>query len=299
MSTALSLVSNNTSLNIWDDQNKVEQIKKIFAPTLSSLEFEFFMGLGKATGLNPFTREIWAVKYGNSAAQVFVGRDGYRIAAQRHPSYDYHQCDAVYDNDQFRIAQGEVEHSYGLKNRGKLIGAYCIVKRKGAEKPIYVFVELSEYTTGKSLWNEQTGKPATMIKKVAEAQALRMAFQDLLGGTYCDEEYSRNEKAKVGQAVVNSPNVSQTERLKQVINAPIDVDEETGEIVEPTLHVHNTGRDDILISDEQLDLIAGLMKEKGFASERLQKALEYYKVDELEKMTDAQARLFILRLEKL
>lgn len=293
MNTALALVNNN--LSMWEDHSKLEQIKKLFAPQLTEAEFEFFIGLGKATGLNPFTKEIWAVKYGNGAAQVFIGRDGYRIAAQRHPEYDYHQSDAVYENDEFKVIQGEVGHSYNLKNRGKLIGAYCIVKRKRSQKPMYVFVELSEYTTNKSLWNKETGKPATMIKKVAEAQALRMAFQDLLGGTYCKEEMERRENHEVGQISIAQRNLSQTEKLKQVLN----VDEATGEIIEmPAIKVHNTGRDDILINDEQLDELTSLLKEKAFSPERLQKALDYYKVEELEQLSDAQARLFILQLSK-
>lgn len=296
MSTALALVSRNVSM--WEDNTKLDEIKKLFAPQLTNIEFESFIGLGKATGLNPFLKEMWAIKYGTSAAQIFIGRDGYRIAAQRHPKYDYHQCDAVYENDQFKVVQGEIAHSYSLKDRGKLVGAYCIVKRKGAEKPIYVYVELSEYTTGKSLWNKETGKPATMIKKVAEAQALRMAFQDILGGTYCQEEFDRADNGKVGQAVSTERKVSQTERLKQVI-MPDTLDEETGEIIEPELKVHNTGRDDISISDEQLDYISSLINEKDFTPERLQKALTYYKVDDLESLTDSQARLFILQLSKL
>jgi len=80
---------------------------------------------------------------------------------------------------------------------------------------------------------------------------------------------------------------------------PDTLDEETGEIIEPELKVHNTGRDDISISDEQLDYISSLINEKEFSPERLQKALAYYKVDDLENLTDSQARLFILQLSKL
>ena len=254
------------------------------------------MSLGKATGLNPFVREIWAIKYGTAAAQVFIGRDGYRIAAQRHPKYDYHQADAVYENDEFKIIQGEVAHSYRLKDRGKLVGAYCIVKRKGSERPMYVYVELSEYSTGKSLWHPQTGKPATMIKKVAEAQALRACFQDLLGGTYCAEEM--NENARVGHGslgIVSNEGITQTEKLKQVLN----MDCETGELIDsPKPTVHNTGRDDIAISDEQMDEISCLFIELNFSEERIKKALNYYKVEALEQLTDAQARLFLLQLGK-
>lgn len=288
MSNALAL---NNNLSIWDDEQKIAEIRKIFAPTLTALEFEYFVSLGKAAGLNPFMKELWAVKYGTSAAQIFIGRDGYRIAAQRHAKYDYHQADAVYENDQFKIHQGEVSHSYSLRDRGKLVGAYCIVKRKGSERPMYVYVELSEYSTGKSLWHPQTGKPATMIKKVAEAQALRACFQDLLGGTYLEDEMPAQEP-KLN--VVSGS--TQTERLKQVLN----MDSETGEVIEndkPT--IHNTGRDDIAINDEQMDEISSIFVQLQFSQERIARALDYYKVDSLEQLTDAQARLLLLQLGKL
>lgn len=298
MSTALTL--NNTNLSLWDDSRKLSEIRKLFAPKLSEMEFQFFVGLGRAANLNPFTREIWSIKYQDSIpAQVFIGRDGYRKAAQRHHDYDYHQSDAVYENDLFKVVKGEVEHSYTLKERGKLVGAYCIVKRRSAEKPMYVFVELAEYSTGKSLWNAQTGKPATMIKKVAEAQALRACFQDLLGGTYCTEEMEKNKQSQCTLSLISNHNLTQTERLKTILN----INEETGEILDslndekPT--VHNTGRDDIKINNDQIDEITSIMADKEFSDERIVKALNYYKVESIDELTDAQARLFLLQLGKL
>lgn len=189
------IVGSPSCLRIWEDKNSLSEIKEIYGKELSDGEFKTFLNIGKATGLNPFLREIWAVKYGNSAANIFIGRDGYRKSAQSHPLYDYHIADAVYEKDQFIVSNGEIKHQYTLINRGKLIGAYCIVKRKNSTLPMYVFVELSEYSTGKSLWNPQTGKPATMIKKVAEAQGLRAAFQELFAGTYDEsEQWEQNKK---------------------------------------------------------------------------------------------------------
>jgi phage recombination protein Bet len=293
MNNALSIVDNN-NLTMWENQKNLEEIRKLFAPKLTETEFQFFVGLGKATQLNPFTREIWCVKYQeNTPAQVFVGRDGYRKAAQRHHDYDYHQCDAVYENDLFKVSKGEVEHSYTLKNRGELIGAYCIAKRRNSEKPIYLFAELKEYSTGKSLWNSATGKPATMIKKVAESQCLRACFQDLLGGTYGEEEMSKPLPQRMH--VVDAK--TQTERLKNILKENDNViDMETGEILEDKSKIHNTGRDDIPINDEQLDQISSIMSEKGFTEERIRKALNYHEVEALEELTDAQARLLLLQL---
>lgn len=174
------------NLNVWEDMKNIEQIKHIFAPKLNPMEFTIFVEMGKATRLNPFLKEIWAIKYDErNPAQIFIGRDGYRKSAQRHPLYDFHNVDAVYSNDEFNVSNGTVHHKYCLKERGSLVGAYCIVHQKKSSHPTYVFVELQEYNKGQSVWRD---KPATMIKKVAEAQALKMAFQELFAGSYHEYE---------------------------------------------------------------------------------------------------------------
>jgi phage recombination protein Bet len=186
-----------SDIEIWKSKENLMQIKKIFAPKITELEFSAFVEMGKATGLNPFLKEIWAVKYGDAAAQIFIGRDGYRKSAQRHPQYDYHFVDAVYSNDFFEVNEGVFYHKYNLKDRGNVVGAYCNVKRKDSSKNFSLFVDFKEYNKGQSVWKE---KPVTMIKKVAEAQALRMAFQELLAGTYDEsEDWNTPQSTKINQ----------------------------------------------------------------------------------------------------
>lgn len=287
MSNAMTTV--NDVLAMWDNKEQLQEIKKLFAPKLSDSEFQFFVGLGKASRLNPFTREIWAVKYQESQpAQVFIGRDGYRKAAQAHPEYDFHQADAVYENDKFSVVDGIPRHEYSLSNRGKLIGAYCIAKRHKSSRPMYVFCELNEYSTGKSLWNTQTGKPATMIKKVAESQCLRACFQDLLGGTYAEEEEweEKGDRPSLGEKKGASPNSSafhQNEQLKDLFTPTI--------IEEPFEHPK--------ASDEQLKEIEGLFTELGLSDDRITKALIAHEVSCLEELTETKAKILIYQLNKL
>ena len=274
----------NTSVALWDDNKKLEEIRKIFAPKLNSQEFDAFVGMGKAANLNPFLKEIWAVKYqDNAPAQIFVGRDGYRKAAQRHYEYDFHECDAVYSNDKFKrnSINGEIVHEYNLKDRGELLGAYCIVKRKSSERHSYTWVKLSEYSTGKSLWNPQTGKPETMIKKVAESQGLRASFQDLLGGTYGEEEMERSEE-KVNK-------ISNSDRLMQKLKHA------KGETIDVEL-VHEDG---VCATPEELKEIHALLAVKNFENGRLKGAMEHYGIESLAQLTSAQAEDFINKLNKL
>lgn len=280
MNTELTITNTNTMI-MWDDNKKLDEIRKLFAPNLTEMEFQFFVGLGKASGLNPFTREIWAVKYDKSApAQIFIGRDGYRKAAQAHSEYDFHQSDAVYENDKFEIINGEVKHSYSLTNRGKLIGAYCIAKRHKSSRPLYVFVELTEYSTGKSVWRD---KPATMIKKVAESQCLRACFQDLLGGTYGEEEMSEvNEYKEESKKTKSNKLMDKIKSTKEQVIEGEFVEEETGEI----------------LTNEELEEINALLSVKEFAEARKKAALAHYKIETLSQLTSIQAQDFIGILNK-
>ena len=197
----------------WQCQQQIKSIKEIYGKKLTNEEFGILVNLGRTTGLNPFLREIWAIKYGDSRSNIY-GRDGYRKSAQVNPNYDYHLADAVYSKDHFKVCDGEVSHEYHISDRGKLVGAYCIVKRKSSSQPIFVFVELTEYDTNQSLWKT---KKATMIKKVAEAQALRMAFQELFAGTYTEDEYEPEDitsKGKTEKAQSKLSNIIEGKAVK-------------------------------------------------------------------------------------
>ena len=186
-----AIVKHEQSVTVW---NQADLIRKQFAPTLTESEFIMFVGLGKALGANPFTREIWAVKYRqDQPASIFCGRDFYRRKAQEQPDYDGHMVEAVYAKDQFEMLDGEPHHKFNMKERGALIGAYCIVRRKRVKQPYVVSVRLSEYNKGFSSWNTM---PETMIKKVAEAQGLRGAFQGVFAGTYDESEIWKDDSVE-------------------------------------------------------------------------------------------------------
>lgn len=214
----------NKVLMMWNDKAKLEEIRKIYAPKLSDGEFKTFVEMGIACGLNPFLREIWAVKYDqNAAGQIFIGRDGYRKIISRNENFDGLIVESVCANDEFNvdIVKGEVKHIPRIKDRGKLIGAYCIIYMKGIRIPYYVFVPIEEYDTGRSVWKD---KKHTMIKKVAECQCIRMADQTC-ASTYSPEEMpehmlKESDKAKTLNAEYNLVE-GQT------------FDSETGEVQEP------------------------------------------------------------------
>jgi len=184
--TSVVKVDDTTAVDVWD-KGKRDVIRKLFAPKLSQEEFMFFVGLGKSLNANPFTKEIWAIKFGNNPATIFLARDFYRKKAQEQVDYNGHAAVAVYENDEFSFdaTSGIPTHNYSLKDRGDLLGAYALAWRKGIDRPFYKFVYLAEYNLKQSNWNT---KPVMMIEKVAEAQILKMAWQGVFKGTYAEDE---------------------------------------------------------------------------------------------------------------
>lgn len=295
------ITTNNTNLNVWEDEKALTEIKSLFAPKLNNLEFKAFVGLGKASGLNPFLREIWSIKYSDNApAQIFIGRDGYRKAAQKNPDYDYHQADAVYANDNYKVRQGEIEHDYNLKDRGELIGAYCMVKRKSSSRAMHVFVDFREYNTNRSVWKE---KPATMIKKVAEAQALRSAFQEQFGGTYSEDEFVPETQTSKLKRRLDGNQDANNYQIKDINNThETEASTVTGEVVsskQQKADVISEASPEENVSLEQLKEIKKLLDEKQFTNGRLEKALDYFKVTDINKLNSKQAEEFIMLLEKV
>ena len=144
---------------------ELQLLRDTYGKGATEQEFGLLMQLAKTYQLDPFTRQIWLVKYPGSSAQIFAGRDGYLAIAHKSGQFDGMESGTKRNDD------------------GELVG-WCTVHRQDMSRPFHVEVLLSEYNTKKSLW---ASKPTTMIVKVAEAQALRKAFS--ISGLYSPEEF--------------------------------------------------------------------------------------------------------------
>ena len=287
-----------SDITLWQDQKQLVEIKKIYGKDLTDGEWQTFLGIGRLTGLNPFTREIYAVKYNSGPASIFIGRDGYRKSAQDNPNYDYHYTDSVYSNDDFAVQDGEVKHKYTLSDRGVLCGAYCIVKRKSSTKPMCSYVDFGEYYGGHkdangvikkgkygemkpTIWDT---KPSTMIKKVAEAQTLRMAFQSIFSGTYDESESWDVPEQKT--------TITKEEKAKAIDS---NVDQVTGEIIEKKRLkvITQTQIDDIYSLVEEYIIQKDPDKDESYVRE---KAKMYVDVNKISSITFVEAKKKIVEL---
>ena len=81
------------------DREKLQLIRDMFAKGASDNEFGVMIELARKYQLDPFSRQIWLVKYGDSPAQIFAGRDGYLAIAHRSGVFDGMEADAAKDAD--------------------------------------------------------------------------------------------------------------------------------------------------------------------------------------------------------
>ena len=78
-------------------RDEVDLIRATVAKDCSDLELAFFFVTARARGLNPFARQIYAVKYGGRLALI-TGIDGYRSIAEETGEYA--------GNDDYRFDEG-------------------------------------------------------------------------------------------------------------------------------------------------------------------------------------------------
>lgn len=163
------------------------------AERVTDQEVVMFMQLCANAGLDPWQREAYCIKYGSNAATMVVGKDAYQKRADADPNFDGQEAGVVVVD-----ADGTLQHRDGalVLDGEKLVGGWAKVWRKDRKHPSTAECSLTEYCglrkDGKpnSQWS---GKPATMIRKVALVQALREAFPARLGGLYISEERGLEE----------------------------------------------------------------------------------------------------------
>lgn len=212
---------------------QVELVKNTVARGASDDELALFLHLARAYELDPFAKEIWCIKqvdengnpktdrHGNEyPAQITVARDGFLKIAEMSGVFDGIVSGVVKENDEFDFGLEAPVHKFGRGEDGKrggIVGAYAYVYRTDRSKPFRVFAEWAEHGfppthnrdgTLKSLQDTKSPwrhYPSSMIRKVAEANALRLAFR--VSGVVAQE--APDEEAIDGD-VVDAEVVSET-----------------------------------------------------------------------------------------
>lgn len=148
-------------------------------------EVVMFLSLCNYQHLNPFIREAYLIKFGNNPATMVVGKDVLLKRAMRSEKFEGVQAGVIVitADDELKEREG----TFTLDGE-QLVGGWAKVFLNGYVNPIYTSVSMKEYSTGKSNW---LAKPATMIRKVALAQALREAFPEEMSALYDASEMDK------------------------------------------------------------------------------------------------------------
>ncbi|RBQ31400.1 phage recombination protein Bet [Arcobacter sp. FW59] len=202
----------------WLSKEEKTVIDRQFFPHGASVDDKrFCMQVAEQLNLNPLLKQIYFVPRKTNIGtqqnpnwvekvEPIAGRDSYLTLAHR--------------TGQFAGIESyvKIEPRPTLNDKGKWINeddlvAYATVYKKGFDKPFTVSVRYTEYAqkTNKGdvtkFWKE---KPETMLKKVAESQVLRKAFN--ITGLYDESELGDNETS------LNVNNTNKLEKPKQQQN---------------------------------------------------------------------------------
>lgn len=157
---------------------------------------EAFLQVVKRTGLDPFAKQIYAVRFGGKY-QIVVGIDGFRLIAQRSAGYagqtavEWLRADG---SDEGRWVSAWVPALWGGNPGDKPLAARVGVHRKGFAEPLYTVVTWAEFGGTSGNWGS---KPAHMLAIRAESHALRRAFPNDLSGIYTPEDFEDGQAAEV------------------------------------------------------------------------------------------------------
>lgn len=190
---------------------QIDILKNSICKGVSNEEFQIFLMACNKTQLDPFMRQIYAVKrkakrpdgtWGETMT-IQTGIDGYRLIAERTGCY----------------APGP-EPTYSYDNDGKILSATAYIKkmtRDGTWHTISSSAYIDEYCQKTKegypmgMW---ANMPRTMLAKCAESQALRKAFPAEMSGVYTKEEMLQADLEEITPKI----SLEQASELSNILN---------------------------------------------------------------------------------
>lgn len=194
---------------------------------LSEAEMQLFAMVAHHTGLDPFTRQIYAIKRDGKVTHQ-TGIDGYRVVAERTGQYagsdrpEFEPCDCSAAPAGHPAMATVVVH--------RILPSGHVIDQTGEARWHELKPAPGPSGKGDAMWVKM---PFNQLAKCAEAAALRKAFPRVLGGVYIAEEMAQAEVID-GQATAIASKPTARERIaarRAAVEAPPETESEP-EVVE-------------------------------------------------------------------
>ena len=179
-----------TAITWTPDQQQL--ISSSIAPGCTADELKLFAYACQRTGLDPFSKQIYAIKRGGKLT-IQAGIDGLRSIAERSGQLDGSSTEWCGDDG--------VWSDVWLGSKPPA-AAKTIIYRKGCGHPFVGVARFQDYNAGQGLWSKM---PSAMLAKCSEALALRKAFPADMSGVYTVDEMEQAETVTVTATATPAP----------------------------------------------------------------------------------------------
>ena len=166
-------------------QEQTQLISSTIAPGCTPDELKLFSYACQRSGLDPFSKQIYAIKRGGKMS-IQVGIDGLRSVAERSGQLDGSATFWIGDTE------GSQWSDVWLGSKPPA-AAKTIIYRKGCSHPFVGVARFQDYNA-QGLWSKM---PAAMLAKCSEALALRKAFPADMSSLYTADEMEQAETVTV------------------------------------------------------------------------------------------------------
>lgn len=193
---------------------RIDLVRRTIAKDCTEDEIALFLLQCRRTGLDPFSRQIhavkrWDTKAGREVMTIQTGIDGYRLIADRTGQTDGQEGPLWCGED------------------GKWVDVWLDIKKPPLAAKVTVFRRgQSRGYTGVAHWSEYAQRnkqgqligfwvrmPASQLAKCAEALALRKAYPQELSGLYTDAEMDQAEARSVDSPPMTESQITLLDEL--------------------------------------------------------------------------------------